>query len=235
MAEILADVPASVLAIYAHPDDPDVSCGGTLAAWAAAGSVIHVCICARGDKGSADPAVVAEVLVEQRRREVAAAGATLGVSGHHWLGFADGEVDDAAALRAELVRLIRRLRPDAVIGADPTAVYFGQHYVNHRDHRVVGWATLDAVTPAAANPHYFPDAGPAHRVTTLLLSGTLEPDCWVDISATIDRKAAAVACHETQVGEPGEWLRTVVVQRAEEAGRQAGVRYAEGYRRLTLA
>ena len=239
MAGIYADVPAVALAIYAHPDDPDVSAGGTLAAWAAAGCEVHVCICAEGDKGSVDPSANTARLVRTRRREVDAAGEVLGVARHHWLGFSDGELDiDVGAeitLRGRLVALIRAIRPDTVVGADPTAVYFGQHYINHRDHRVVGWATLDAVAPAAANPHYFPDAGPAHQVRTLLLSGTLEADCWVDITATIDRKAGAVACHETQLGGPGEWLRTVVRQRAEEAGRRVGVRHAEGYRRLNLA
>ncbi len=82
------------------------------------------------------------------------------------------------------------------MAADPTAVFFGQHYINHRDHRTTGWATLDAVAPAACNPHYFPEAGPPHTVRwSCILSGTLEPDVWVDVSATIDRKAAAIACH----------------------------------------
>jgi LmbE family N-acetylglucosaminyl deacetylase len=57
---------------------------------------------------------------------------------------------------------------------------------------------------------------------------------WVDITATIEAKAAAIACHTSQVGEPGEWLRGVVRQRAEDAGRSAGVRYAEGFRRIVL-
>jgi len=111
---------------------------------------------------------------------------------------------------------------------------FGQHYFNHRDHRVVGFATLDAVAPAASNPRYFPDAGPAHHVASVYLSGTLEPDVWIDITASIDAKAEALLCHESQLGETDEWLRTVVRQRAEEGGRQAGVRFAEGFRRLLL-
>ena len=57
MAELISDVPAVVLAIYAHPDDPEVAAGGTLARWAQAGSRVHICICADGDKGSLDPAV----------------------------------------------------------------------------------------------------------------------------------------------------------------------------------
>jgi LmbE family N-acetylglucosaminyl deacetylase len=111
-------------------------------------------------------------------------------------------------------------------------VLFGRHYFNHRDHRVLGLAVLDAIAPAAANPHYFPDAGPAHRVERVYLSGTLAADVWIDISATLDRKTEALLCHQSQVGDPGEWLRSAVRQRAADGGRQAGVRYAEGFRLL---
>jgi LmbE family N-acetylglucosaminyl deacetylase len=234
MAELVEGAPASALAVYAHPDDPEVSCGGTIARWAAAGTEVTVCICAQGDKGSLDPRVDGARLAARRRDEVKAAGAVLGVTGHHFLGYRDGDLEDDAELRGRLVALIRQLAPEVVLCPDPTAVFFGQQYANHRDHRVVGWATLDAVAPAAANPHYFPAAGAAHQVSVLYLSGTLEPDVWVDITGVVERKAQAVACHASQVGEPGEWLRTVVRQRAEAGGRRAGVQYAEGFRRLLL-
>jgi LmbE family N-acetylglucosaminyl deacetylase len=235
-AAVEADtVPGRALAVYAHPDDPDISCGGTLALWSAAGSDVHVCLCCDGDKGSLDATVDGDRLVRDRRQETEAAGRELGVGAHHWLGYRAGEVDDAGDLRARLVSLVRRLRPDAVLAPDPTAVFFGPNYINHRDHRMVGWAVIDAVSPAAANPHYFPRAGDAFQVPILYLSGTLEPDTWVDITATIEAKAAALACHVSQIGPGGEWLGDVVRERAEEAGRLAGVRYAEAYRKLVLA
>jgi LmbE family N-acetylglucosaminyl deacetylase len=235
MADLVSDVPDRVLAVYAHPDDPEVSAGGTLARWAASGADVHVCICADGDKGSLDPASDPSQLVARRRAEVAASGAMLGVKAHHWLGFRDGDMEDDRDLRGRLVALVRAVRPDVVVAPDPTAVYFGQHYVNHRDHRVVGWAVLDAVSPAAANPHYFPEAGPPHSVGTVYLSGTLEPDVLVDITGTIDVKAAAIACHASQVGDNSEWLAGAVRQRAEDAGRGAAVRFAEAYRLVQLS
>jgi LmbE family N-acetylglucosaminyl deacetylase len=235
MAELIDEIPDRALAIYAHPDDPEVSCGGTLARWASAGCEVHVVICARGDKGTSDPSARPDDVAARRRAEVAAASAALGVRGHEVLDHDDGELEDTPEFRRELVAIIRRLRPAAVICPDPTAVLFGQHYFNHRDHRIVGFAALDAVAPAAAMPHYFPEAGQAHQTRSVFLSGTLEPDVWVDVTSWIDAKAEAVACHESQVGEPGEWLRSVVRQRAEEGGRRAGVRYAEGFRRLVLS
>lgn len=231
----LADaVPARALAVYAHPDDADVSCGGTLARWAAGGAEVRVVVCAAGDKGSSNPDVDPAALAERRAGEVGAAAAALGLAGHHLLGHPDGELTEEAPLRGELVELVRRLRPQVVVCPDPTAVFFGSGYVNHRDHRVVGWTTLDAVAHEAGSPHYFPGAGAAHRVGEVWLSGSLDPDTWVDIEGSLDVKAEALRCHGSQVGEAGEWLRTFVRERAEEAGRQAGVRYAEGFRRLVL-
>jgi LmbE family N-acetylglucosaminyl deacetylase len=234
VAVLVPTAPASALAIYAHPDDPEVSCGGTLARWAETGTNVEVCVVAAGDKGSLDPDVDPDELTSRRWSEVAAAGAVLGVAQHHRLDYPDGELDDDRELRGMLVALIRRVRPEVVVCPDPTAVFFGQHYANHRDHRVLGWATLDAVSPAAGNPHYFPSAGPAFAPKALYLSGTLEPDVWIDITDTIDVKATALGCHVSQLGATGEWLRSVVRQRAEEGGRRAGVRYAEGFRRLIL-
>ena len=234
MAELLTDQPARVLAVYAHPDDAEVSCGGTLARWAQAGAAVHVLVCTQGDKGSSDPAVVPAELARRREKEVKAAGRVLGVKRHHFLGRPDGEIDNDVDLRAALVEVVRTVRPDAVVCPDPEAAFFGQSYFNHRDHRVVGWATLDAVAPAAANPHYFPQAGAPHGVGVVYLSGSLAPDIWCDISSTVDVKAEALLCHQSQLGETTEWLRTAVRERAEEAGVVAGVAYAEAFRRLSL-
>jgi LmbE family N-acetylglucosaminyl deacetylase len=236
---LVDDVPACALAIYAHPDDPEISAGGTLARWADAGAEVHVVVTTRGDKGTTDPGADLDALVRLRREETAAAARVLGLAGHHHLEHPDGELADDRALRLELVRLIRTLRPDAVCCPDPTAVFFGDAYVNHRDHRVTGWATLDAVAPAAGNPHYFPELASAglatHQVRTLFLSGTFEPNAWVDVGPTLERKIEALFCHASQLVETGDWFRDFLRQSAIDAGRAAGVQYAEAFRRITLA
>ncbi len=234
MAELLDSVPTKALAIYAHPDDPDVSCGGTLAVWAKGGCEVRVLLCTDGGKGSPDPCVDDRALAVQRAAEASEAGALIGVAGLECLDHPDGEVTDDAEFRQALVAAIRRHRPEVVLCPDPTAVFFGQEYFNHRDHRVVGMAALDAVSPAAALPRYFPDAGPAHQVATVLLSGTLEPDVWVDITTTVNIKGEAVGCHRSQFPDGAEWALTAMRLGAEDAGRQAGVPYAEGFRRLRL-
>ncbi|MEN3271301.1 MAG: hypothetical protein V7636_62 [Actinomycetota bacterium] len=230
---LLDEVPDRALAVYAHPDDPEVSCGGTLASWAAGGSEVHVVIGAKGEKGSSDPDADIEALAARRADEVTAAADALGLAGVHLLGHPDGELDAVPDLRGEIVGLIRSLRPSTVVCPDPTAVLFGDGYVSHVDHRTIGWATLDAVAPAAGSPHYFPGRGPAHQVATLLLSGTLEPDVWVDIERVLDKKVAALFAHASQLADDAsEWLGDFVRQRAADEGRRAGVGSAEAFRRI---
>jgi LmbE family N-acetylglucosaminyl deacetylase len=230
----LTDIPARALAIYAHPDDPEVSCAGTLARWGAQGAEVHLLIANAGEKGAVPPSTDASALGAVRAAEADAAAAVMGLAGHEMLGIPDGELENTLELRAELVRRIRALRPDVVIAPDPTAVFFGSGYVNHHDHRALGWAVLDACAPMAASPLYFPDAGPAHRVATLLLSGTLEPDAWVDISAQLAVKVDALRCHASQLGDGIDVVAAVVEARAAEAGRAGGMHYAEGFRRLSF-
>jgi LmbE family N-acetylglucosaminyl deacetylase len=233
------EIPERVIAIYAHPDDPEISAGGTLAYWADAGAEVHVVVTTRGDKGTNDPDADLDALAQLRVKETAAAAQVLGIAQHHHLDHPDGEIADDRELRLELVRLIRSVRPDVVCCPDPTAVFFGDSYVNHRDHRVTGWATLDAVAPAAGNPHYFPELEAegltTHQVRGLYLSGTFEPNVWVDVGTTLERKIEALFCHASQLVETGDWFRDFLRESAIDAGRAAGVQYAEAFRRIALA
>lgn len=232
---VFADVPTRALAVYAHPDDPEVSCGGTLARWASAGCEVHVLIACAGDKGSTDASIDPGELAARRAVEMEEAAAAMGVAELVRWGHPDGELDRAADVQAELVGLVRSIRPDVVIGPDPTAVFFGDGYVNHVDHRTVGWAMLDAVAPAAAMPLYFRDRGEPHQVATVLLSGSLEPDVWVDIADGLDAKVRALFCHTSQLADDADdWLAGFVRSRAEEEGRRGGVELAEAFRRVRL-
>ncbi len=102
-----------------------------------------------------------------------------------------------------------------------------------------GWATLDAVAPAAWSPLYYPSAGAPHHVAEVYLSGTLEPDVYVDVETSLDAKAAALRCHRTQLrdsselGDSSELLDSAIRRRAADVGRAVGVRYAECFRLLT--
>ncbi len=224
--------PRSMLAVYAHPDDPQVSSGGTIAAWADAGTEVHLLICTRGEKGSGDPDLSADELASVRAEELRAAAEANGVTRLVQWEYPDGEIENTVELRGRLVELIRAIRPELVMTHDPTAVFFGDAYLNHHDHRTVGWAVLDACAPAAASPLYFPDAGVAHQISDIYLSGTHEANAFVDIGAVLDIKVRALCCHRTQVGERDDLVRDLVTARAAEAGELGSVSHAEAFRRM---
>jgi LmbE family N-acetylglucosaminyl deacetylase len=228
---IESGTPRRALAVFAHPDDPEVGCGGTLARWAGAGSEVHLVIACRGEKGSNDPGTDPDELADARSAEVAAAAEVLGLASVEHLRVPDGDLENDAALRSTLISVIRRLQPDALVAPDPTAVFFGDSYVNHRDHRQLGWAVLDSLVPAAS-PLYSPGVGEAHQVGLVLLAGTLEPDAWVDIGEVLQVKVAAVSCHESRLGSDPDLIAAILEQRAAEAGSAGGVALAEAFRRL---
>ena len=230
-----APTPSRALAVYAHPDDSEVACGGTLIRWARAGAEVFIVVAARGEKGSREADADPEELAAVRLREASAADEVLGVGERMNLGCGDGEVENSAALREQLVVAVRQYRPDVVLTHDPTAVFFGSGYVNHHDHRALGWAVLDSCAPAAASPLYFPKAGPPHQVRAVYLSGTLEPDTFVDVSSALEAKARALRCHSSQLGDRLELVQDLVEDRAAEEGRRAGLDYAEGFRVLRFS
>ena len=234
MAEVFHAVPRRALAVYAHPDDADVACGGTLSSWSKLGADVWLLVLADGAKGTDDPDADLAELAQRRGGELQDAAAALGLAGVEQLSIPDGEIENDLATRRAIVAAIRRLRPTTVLAPDPTATFFGGVYVNHRDHRQAGWAVLDAVAPASGMPHYFPETGPPHHVETLLLSGTLEADVVVDVDDTLDAKVAAVLSHRSQLRGDDEWARAAVVARAVQAGRLVGLAHGEAFRHVAL-
>src|SRR5215211_2360096 len=112
--------PKRVAVIMAHPDDPDFSCAGTCARWAAEGHHITFVLITNGDKGSDDRSISGDELVRIREAEQRAAAAILGVQECVFMRREDGMVVPNLELRRELVRVIRQLKPDVVICQDPT-------------------------------------------------------------------------------------------------------------------
>src|SRR4051812_20492052 len=152
--------PERALAIFAHPDDPEVACAGSLARWVDAGAECRLVIVNAGDKGSGDAATDPAQLAATRRAEAEKAAQVLGLTEVAFLDVLDGELENTSEVRARLIEFIRTARPNIVIAPDPTAVFFGDRYVNHHDHRALGWAVLDVTGSMAGGALYRPDAGP---------------------------------------------------------------------------
>ena len=226
--------PKRALGIFAHPDDAEFVCGGTVAKLSAAGWEVRYIIATSGDKGTKDAALTPSKLAEMREEEQSAAGEVLGVKECIYLRYPDGFLEPDVEFRGRLVRLIRRYRPDTVITWDGFRRGF-----NHRDHRAAGIATYDALFPAVRDPLYYPDdLGDGldyHKVGEILLAGSDQPDYFVDISDQLETKARAVYCHTSQIeAAPWDEFYKKYMERARENGQSGGVPFSEAFRRVTM-
>jgi LmbE family N-acetylglucosaminyl deacetylase len=225
-------VPPSAMLIVAHPDDAEFTVAGTLAAWTAAGCRVTYVVCTDGNTGTHEPGMTRERLADIRRAEQRAACEVLGVQEVIFLGYDDGQLQPTLELRRELVRAIRRVKPEVVITWDPTQLFLGDDYINHPDHRAAAQAALDAVAPACEMPLLWPEVGPPHKVRQVYVSGHAQPNRWVDITGTIETKIAALKQHASQMGDwdPGDMIK----EWGAESGKEQGLAYAESYRVITL-
>jgi LmbE family N-acetylglucosaminyl deacetylase len=224
--------PVRVLVVGAHPDDPEYGCAATVAKWAAEGREVTFLLLTSGDKGSKDPAVLPGALATRREAEQREAARALGVAEVIFLRHPDGMLENTMALRREIAGVIRQRRPHILATIDPW-----RRYQTHPDHRAAGQAALDAAY-AAKEVFLFPEqlvGGVAPwRIAEAWLFWTEKADRWEDVSSTIDRRAAALRCHASQVDEAPEKLLERVRARAREAARKAGVafEYAEAFKVL---
>lgn len=223
-----------VLAIFAHPDDPEFTFAGTAARWASEGHEITYCIVTDGSGGSDDPAVTPEQLAATREAEQREACRILGVKDVIFMGRQDGTVVPDLDLRRDLVRIMRHVKPNIVVCGDPTVYWMGQEYINHPDHRAVAEAVLGAAFPAAGNRNYFPellrDGLEPFKIKEIYLGSPKEPDTWIDITDFMDKKIEALRAHKSQLGDwdPDKEIREWAA--ADGQKHDPPVAYAEDFR-----
>ena len=230
------EIPQRVLVVTPHPDDAELWCGGTIARWIGQGAEVYFVLCTDGSRGSAQPDIAPQELAAIREQEQWNAVHLLGVRRLVQLRYPDGELEDTAQFRKELVREIRRVKPEVVLATEP----YRRNLAWHRDHRIAGQVALDAVFPYARDHLHFGELWreenlEPHNTGTILFWGTEQPDTFIDIGATLETKLAAVQAHRSQVAEHRDRdVVAEVMQRAQEAGAAAGCEYAEAFRKLTF-
>jgi LmbE family N-acetylglucosaminyl deacetylase len=217
------DQVARVLVIAAHPDDVDFGAAGTIAQWTDAGLDVSYCIVTNGEAGGSDRSVSRAEMAAIRQTEQTAAAKQVGVHELHFLGYPDGRLEASIALRRDLARVIRLLRPDRVVCQSPERNYFRMG-ASHPDHRAAGSAALDAVYPDSRNPFAFPELLTDEKlepwtVRQVWISGSPAPTTYVDITDTFHRKVAALRCHISQISDPDGlegflrgWLSRAAIQ-----------------------
>jgi LmbE family N-acetylglucosaminyl deacetylase len=220
-AEIPGASGRTVLAVFAHPDDESLACGGTLARLADSGIRVVLLCASRGESGSiSDPTLVPDGdLGQVRTRELREAAAVLGIEEVLVKNHPDGQLrwDDVPELHAEIVIAIHHYRPDAVITFAEDGLYW------HLDHVGIHERTFTAVKSlgAAAPPLYYvtmPQGVMREVVEAAVADGSrtdftlwgIEPDAFgdaakppslvIDVRDWVPRKLRALRCHRTQLG-----------------------------------
>ena len=235
--------PNRAMIIIAHPDDGEYMAAGTLAKWAKAGTEVTYVLCTSGDKGTSDQEIKPEELAATREREQQNAADVVGAKNVEFLRYEDGVLQNTLELRKDIVRQIRKHKPDVIFCQDPTRRY-GDTFINHPDHRAAGDAVLDAVFPSARDYHVYPDLieeGYMPHNTLQVYMGTFgfgDPgNVWVDISETIDTKIDALMEHKSQVGTDEERLQTMrerIKETAAQVGATHAMGHAEGFKYIKL-
>jgi LmbE family N-acetylglucosaminyl deacetylase len=219
----------NILAVGCHPDDLEISCGGTLARYAQAGHPVTMVHVANGNMGHV--VIMPEELRLLRSKEAERAADILGAVAVMTLDIGDLTVDSQVpeVVRA-MVDVIRQAQPDLIITHSP------EDYM--RDHVEVSRLVFDA-SFSASLPHFITRIPGIAKITPLYYMDTLAgvnfvPTEYVDITDTIEMKLKALECHESQV----KWMRDhdgidfleFTRSASRFRGLQCGVPYAEGFR-----
>lgn len=223
--------PADILVVTPHPDDAEFGVAGTVARWTGQGKQVVYVVCTNGNKGTSDPSITPEQLAEIRQDEQRAAAKVLGVREVMFLDNPDQGLEDTPEFRKQIVRMIRLYQPETVVTADPY-----RRYIWHRDHRIAGQVTIDAVFPYArdhlAYPELLEQGLQPHNVKEMLFWASEHINYLSDITDTFDIKLAALRCHESQVksrkaSDLEGWLR----QRCRDLAEGEDFELAEGFHR----
>jgi LmbE family N-acetylglucosaminyl deacetylase len=234
------DFPQNILVILAHPDDPEFFCGATLAKWARAGHHITYQLLTCGDKGfneSTPAEMTTDALCAIRHAEQTAAAKVIGVDAEavHFMDRPDGYLVPDLNLRREIVRVIRRFKPEILVTCDPQTL-FAPYGVNHPDHRATGQVVMDAVFPAAGSPVFFPEllveGYEPHMPREIWCSLTMQPNVKVDVTETWQTKLEAILQHKSQVAQVDKFIERMKSRRTEDSTEE-NPRFEENFRVVT--
>ena len=230
------------LVVVAHPDDVDFGAAGTVASWTQEGIEVAYCICTDGDAGGFDPAVPRSQIGGIRQAEQRAAAKEVGVEDVTFLGYPDGRLLASVELRRDISRVIRQKRPQRMLIQSPERNW-ERIYASHPDHLAAGEGAISAVYPDARNPFAHLElaeeglAAWAVGEVWVMTAGGGGANRYVDVTATFDRKLAALKAHVSQTAHMEDlegMLRTWLSVNAVQAG-YGEDRLAESFRVVNTA
>lgn len=207
-----------VLVLAPHPDDETIGCGGALVLHRMAGDPVRVVFLTDGSKGMPDSCISAEQCVRERRKEALAACAVLGVSDVVFWEYEDRKLCDARCSLRRLIEMIETWRPELMYV--PSILEF------HPDHRMAACLIGDAASSLSG----FDDVEIAmYEVNQPVCVNTL-----VDITRVLERKAAALACYQSQLQVRPYDAVSLALNRFRSLTLGPESAHAEGFFRCTI-
>ena len=199
--------------VFAHPDDAEIYCGGTISRLVADGKKVRLVKMTTGNKGSRQEKVSEKELATIRETEDAEALKTLGLKAADSvnLDLGDGTVSNSLETIGKIVKEIRTFKPEILITHNPEQVLIrdneGDYYVNHRDHRATGINAVDAAYPYSRDLLFYPEhikqGLGGHSVTEFLFvdSWGHQDTIYIDVTDLITKRIQAIACHKSQYSQ----------------------------------
>jgi len=202
-----------IVLVTAHPDDEAFYTGGTLFKLKDAGAKVTLIVLTDGDKGYY-PFYDSESLAKQRQVETREAATRVGIQEVVFFSYPDGRLSYNEDVVARLAKELRRLEPEIVLGFDP---YYWPR-VSHRDHRISGEVTRDALQLIGFQGW-------------ALYFSTVAPTSAVDVDRTWTQAQDLLAIHKSQFyGEKLKMIQGFVTQHALDTGEKFDLGFAEGFR-----
>jgi LmbE family N-acetylglucosaminyl deacetylase len=238
---LIGDV-TSALAVFAHPDDAEWLFGGTILRLTAQGAEVNYVCCTDGSTGSVDRSKTSAEIAANRAQELRAAADVLGVNEIAYLDYTNDELEVTKALRRDIVRQIRRFRPQVILTMTPQRLPDAPVDLLHADHMAASEATLVAAYPESympfSHPELLDEEYAPFRVDEVWTTAYREADLYVDVTDQVDTKMSAIMCHRSQNGkhsdDPAWLLEHQVGPSMLAAGEKIGCRYAERYLRVPI-
>lgn len=228
----------TILLVSSHPDDMDFGCFGSAAIWIKNGATVFHLILTDGSKGHIDPKINSKDIIKIRRSEELESSKIIGIKEVFFLNFIDGELENTHQLKIEIVKVIRKIKPNIVVCFDPLILYDPNlGFINHPDHRAGSQATVDAVFPYSRNIRSYPELLKLglyiHNVEELYLVNFSNANFFVDIGDTLNLKQKALAAHISQgnnLKPTQDFIKTLAIK----VGKIKKIKYAESFIKIKI-